>query len=306
MNAQHSTITDEHGTPPPFVRLARETMGRVDLDPASSPQFNAAIGATRIITAEEDFRRTAWFRGAPAPRDLRRDPRRPGAGDETGTALFNPPGDRRGELVADAWCLLTDHFHLRWVTSAIYVGFNVEQLSRLQRVGARSHPLQHVTLIPRERENYVSGETGKLQEDAPHASFVTLLTRSRREIETFVALGTELGHVVNGDRALAAAPAKPISIERDLKPVNANAEERLATTSGVSDRTLGDLLARRLRGARGVSLYLRDFGDGVVYGSAWGLTAADAYVEAKASSPSFEQTISQTLLNLDTATQPGD
>lgn len=310
--AQHSMITDEHGTPPEFVRLARETMGRIALDPASSAQWNQNIGATRIITEQEDFRSVPWFLGAPKPDELRKTQRRATARDERGPVIFNPPGDRRGKLVAAGWRILTDHFRLGWATSAVWIGFNVEQLSRLQRVGATSHPLEHVTLVPRERENYVDGHTGELQEDAPHASFVTLLTRSRREIEIFVALASELGHVVNAERALAAAPARAAAIavpaaivERDPKPAN-DVVERIAATSGVSDQTLGELLGRRLRGARAISLYLRDFEDGTVYGSAWGKTAEDTFTEAKAATASLDHTISRLLLNLDRATTSED
>jgi hypothetical protein len=201
MNAQHSAKTDQHGSPPSFVTLARTTMGRIDVDPASSAMWNENIGAARFITKQQNGLRTPWFPGAPAPLELRTRARRPTpARDEPGTVLLNPPGDRRGALVAAFWWALAEYFAWGWATSAVYIGFSVEQLARLQRVGARSHPLLHVTLVPAKRENYVDAETGELQEDATHASFVTLLSRSAAEIETFVGLGSELGHVVNGDR----------------------------------------------------------------------------------------------------------
>lgn len=200
MSAQHSLKSHDHGSPPEFVDLAHRTIGLPTVDPASSPKWNGFVQASRIITAAQGFTKTPWFAGAPAPLQLRVDQKRPAAGDETGTAFFNPPNDKRGELVAAAWWALAEYFHLGWVTAGIYVGFNVEQLSRLQRVDARSHPLQHVTLVPAKRRDYRDGSTTKLQEDAPHASFVTLLSRNARQIETFAVLGRELGHVVNGDR----------------------------------------------------------------------------------------------------------
>lgn len=208
MTAQHSMDSDEQGTPPAFIRLARETMGGIDLDPASSPEWNEHVGATRIITKAENALRTPWWPDAPAPLELLTSTLRPirpaiSAGVEVERfrrVICNSPSDRRGELVAAFWRAITGYFHAGWITSGVWIGFNVEQLSRLQRVGARSHPLQHVTLIPRERADYRDPETGELQDDAPHASFVTLLTRSRREIETFATLGAELGHVVNGER----------------------------------------------------------------------------------------------------------
>lgn len=209
MSAQHSMETDEHGTPPEFIRLAHETMGGIDVDPASSPAWNKNVGATRIITKEQNGLRTPWFSDAPSPLELLTSKTRPlrpaiSAGAELDPpvrrVICNPPSDKRGALVAAFWRALTRYFQRGWVTSGVWIGFNVEQLSRLQRVGAPSHPLQHITLIPRVRADYIDAATGELQGDAPHASFVTLLTRSRREIEIFASLGGELGHVVNGDR----------------------------------------------------------------------------------------------------------
>lgn len=209
MNAQHSAETCEHGSPPAFVNLAHDVMGGIDIDPASSSTWNVNVRALRIISEAENGLRTPWFAGAPAPLELRTNPMRPlkpsiSAGVELAPrrrGFVNPPGDRRGALVAAFWFATAEYFHLGWLTSAVWVGFSVEQLSRLQRVGARSHPLQHITLIPSRRIDYIDGQTGKVQEDATHASFVTLLTRSRREIQTFAALASQYGHVVNGDRA---------------------------------------------------------------------------------------------------------
>jgi hypothetical protein len=206
VNAQHSMQTNEHGTPPEFVALGHAVFGEPDLDPASSAQWNGLIRAKRVITKAEGFWKTPWIAGAPAPNRLKTQPEpAPWAVPSIMydcaaiSVIANPPGDRKGVNVARMWWALTEYFALGWIRAALYIGFNVEQLSRLQRVGARTHPLQHVTLIPSYRHDYrIDAET--VGEDAPHASFVTLLSRSSREIETFAALGSELGHVVNGDR----------------------------------------------------------------------------------------------------------
>jgi len=57
------------------------------------------------------------------------------------TVTINPPGDSAGR--ARRGVLARARRVLRTVTAAVWLGFNVEQLSRLQRVGARSHPLRH-------------------------------------------------------------------------------------------------------------------------------------------------------------------
>ena len=210
-NAQHSAATDEHGTPPELVALAQRVLVFIDLDPASSEEWNALVGAQRILTRETGGLRTPWFAGAPRPDELGTDKREctsPTASYKTavfegapsrGTVFLNPPGDKRGELVARFWCALAEYYRRGFVTSAVYVGFSVEQLARLQRVGAHSHPLEHTTLIPRSRLGYRDTPT-TIGEDPTHASFVTLLSDDVRQIETFAAYGRELGHIVHCGR----------------------------------------------------------------------------------------------------------
>jgi len=204
VNAQHSSATYEHGTPPEFVELARRTLGTFYVDPASSPGWNRLVGAETIITREQDGRRTPWFPGAPAPNRLLTDrslPTEEYLARRQWNVFLNTPNTRDGALAARFWVALADYFERRWATSAIWVGFNVEQLARLQRVGARSHPLEHVTLVPAKRAGYrPSPASLAVDEEPPHASFVTLLTRSPSQIETFAAFGGELGFVINGDR----------------------------------------------------------------------------------------------------------
>jgi hypothetical protein len=197
-NAAHSAESAEHGSPPEFVDLAHAVMGGIDLDPASSPAWNLNVRAARIITAEQNGLRTPWVDGAPSVLELRTRPV-PGAGKRM-RVIVNAPGDPRGELVAAFWFGLTTYFALRWVSSAIWIGFNVEQLSRLQRVGAPTSPLREMTLVPSERKNYIDERTGRAQDDAPHASFVTLLTHDTRERERFAGIAGQLGDVVNGSR----------------------------------------------------------------------------------------------------------
>lgn len=198
-SAQHSAATDQHGTPPGLVALIHGTFGGPpDVDPASSEEWNDLMQARRIITVAEDARVTPWVPGAPAPNRLITD-RRVAPQGHICTLGINPPGDPRGELVAFFWTTLVEYYLRRWVTSAIWVGFSLEQLSRLQRIGARSHPLRHPTCVPDQRIAYRKSLI-ELGEQPPHASYLTLLSREPRQIETFAALGSELGCVVNGDR----------------------------------------------------------------------------------------------------------
>lgn len=54
MAARHSSETNEHYSSPRIVQAARETMGEIDLDPASCATANKVVGARHIYTKEED------------------------------------------------------------------------------------------------------------------------------------------------------------------------------------------------------------------------------------------------------------
>ncbi len=59
-NAQHSSESNEHGTPDYIVTAARNTLGKIALDPASSPEFNQLVQARRIFTAKDDGLNKPW------------------------------------------------------------------------------------------------------------------------------------------------------------------------------------------------------------------------------------------------------
>jgi len=192
-------LTHDHGTTPEYVQLMHEVFGRTpDLDPASHPKWNQTIGAKRIITEADDAQLAPWFADAPLPNRLLTDRRCLPDGLEGELVHCNPPNDADGALAAFFWKTLVE-YHLRGYARSVYfVGFNVEQIARFQRVGARTTPLRHPTIVPAKRPRYLDGATLQPQPQPMHASFITLLTYDHKQIQTFTALGKKLGDVVNG------------------------------------------------------------------------------------------------------------
>jgi hypothetical protein len=140
-NILHSSATQEHPTPPEICAAAREVLGRVQLDPASSREYNAQhIHAERIYDRPVDGLTQPWW----------------------GTVFLNPPGGtftaRRKNATdppvetspvdaahRERW--QTDSRAVAWwrklvtecdkpapddVTAAIFVGFTLEILQSAQ------------------------------------------------------------------------------------------------------------------------------------------------------------------------------
>jgi hypothetical protein len=182
-----------------IVEIARATLGSIDLDPCTDSTWNARIGAWRILTASDDALNTPWVVGAPAPGDAHRESALHAEPSWRCTALVNPPGEKTGALVAGFWRALTHYYRLGWISSAVWIGFSVEQLSRLQRVGAPSHPLEYPTCIPSERVSYLE-PSGYPGEQPGHASFITLLpdrARKKAQVDQFHRIARPLGAVIN-------------------------------------------------------------------------------------------------------------
>ena len=88
-HVSHSTGDNEWYTPKEYIDAARDVLGEIDLDPASSKKANAVVKATRIFTINDDGLKQPW----------------------TGKVWMNPPyaADAVGKFIEKLAASVEDH-----------------------------------------------------------------------------------------------------------------------------------------------------------------------------------------------------
>lgn len=213
MTAQHSSESNEHYTPKYIVEPVRETLGGIDLDPATTERANRIVKAKRIFTAADDGLSKRWsgtvFLNPPGGlcdvdgiRVIRRD-RRTGRKPcvETGDCGL-PPGHKHKGVTSSAvvwWKKLMHEFHEGDVSAAIFVGFSIELLQTAQSLPWRSRPTSHTLCVPKERIPFNRVENGKLVKGAQptHANVIVCVTADAKVEDRFDAAFSKVGAVFN-------------------------------------------------------------------------------------------------------------
>lgn len=110
MLAQHSSKSAEWGTPPEITGRITKVLGGIDLDPASDEYYNRTVRATEYYTENDSALTKSW----------------------QGRVFLNPPGGRG--VPQKFFTKLCHEFYEGRVTSAIYLGYSLEQLRWIKPV----------------------------------------------------------------------------------------------------------------------------------------------------------------------------
>lgn len=193
--ARHSSASNDHGSPPNLIEVARRTMGSIDLDPASSAVFNRAVRARRFFSVENNGLAQAW----------------------SGNVWLNPPGgvdpETRDSRQAIWWWSLARRWQGGHVAQACFVGFSVEVLQVAQADDDEvppafrlPSPLQFPFCVPRSRPKYwkpveEGGKTTLVEQGSPSHAGVLVYLPPRANLtewqDRFVANCAGVGEVAN-------------------------------------------------------------------------------------------------------------
>lgn len=176
MNIQHSSASNEHYTPREIIEAAREVMGAIDLDPATTLAVNTAIvQARKIYTFDDNGLVQPW----------------------SGRVWLNPPGgrERNKSRAAIWWNKLANEYALGQVTEAIFLGFSLEALATTQdtRLWIGDFPF----CIPRARIAFLQQKGDgafEVGESPTHSNVIAYLPRPDRGSEArFVEVFSRFG-----------------------------------------------------------------------------------------------------------------
>ncbi len=180
-NVHHTSTTNEHYTPLEIIEAARETMGGIDLDPATTTSVNThRVKATSFFTRKDAALYRAW----------------------SGRTWLNPPGGRAPGNKSSAalwWAKLAEEYAAGRVVEAVFLGFTLEILATSQ--DAVVWPGDLPFCVPRKRIEFCKevapGEFVK--GDSPtHSNVIVYLPRKDEPIDgrvRFHAVFAKFGRV---------------------------------------------------------------------------------------------------------------
>lgn len=195
-NARHSSATDDWGTPVEILDAARETLGTIDLDPASSTRHNHRVRAVVFFgdggLVSNGFT-TSWagriFLNPPGGRcdadGLRvvKDCVTTGACGLPSSSITRPAGHTHKAPIGSAakawWWKLAEEWHAGRVEMALFLMFSLELFQSAQVreswvESAWSEPMDHPFCVFSRRLAFI-GSDDEPQSGMTHASAAVFL-----------------------------------------------------------------------------------------------------------------------------------
>lgn len=166
------SATHERGTPPDIILAVRNTMGSIDLDPASNRIANTYIQAEKYYTRSEDGLLKAW----------------------SGNVFLHPPEGVFGKMSRARywWYKLALEYGERRVHQAIFLGSSLELLQTTQsRPITPCYPTNFPLCIPKKRFSFMRWSKSKnafvrrTQAYAGFLAFLPPLNPKERELALF-------------------------------------------------------------------------------------------------------------------------
>lgn len=132
VEATHTVDSVEWYTPPFIIAAARNTLGSIDLDPASNAIANAIVKATRYFTKEDDAFQQDWNAN-------------PNGRFDAINIFINPPSPPKRW-----WMKVVDE--VKDGSSAIFIQYSIEALQQAQ---GWTPGLKYIVCIPKRRVPYL-------------------------------------------------------------------------------------------------------------------------------------------------------
>lgn len=170
-NIKHSSGSQEWYTPRNLIESARNVMGNIDLDPASSAIANETVFADDYFTIFEDGLTKEW----------------------SGKVFCNPPGGKLNgkSLPKLFWQKLMNSPN---VTEAIFLAFSIELLQTSQLSEQRSAG-DFIICVPKRRLAFTDSN-GKVAKSNSHASAIVYTgVNTDKFIEEFKQYGSVLAGI---------------------------------------------------------------------------------------------------------------
>lgn len=180
MNIQHSSRSDSWRTPPNVIQLVRDTLGRIDLDPASDLEANKYVGARMFLSEQDNGLTTPW------PSDC--------------MVFLNPPGGKIGNKSKTAlfWEKLMQYRDAGHLKHAVFLAFSIEALQSTQNKSCK--PIAEFPFcVPSKRIAFVAAD-GSDKNAPSHSNMIVYVPGCIDRTDHFYDTFKSLGNVLNTKR----------------------------------------------------------------------------------------------------------